>query len=115
MIDQKIQNIKEEMKTMNNLGTARKHYDKARLYWIKHFPGLSVNGLLSKTIMSKDNPRYKEPKDEKMGSMMIQRIPQGKTLEDVIVEEVLNCKTIDNYEYAAKMLMCVVIYNMGFG
>lgn len=73
----------------SNLGTAATLYEEARQFWGRHFHGMTVTDLLHK--------------GRDAGSM-----------EQAIVDTVME-SSVENKEHAAKMLMAVVTYTMGFG
>ena len=91
MIDAETQDLMDAMEEVYNLGVAMECYDEARKFWCEHFPELSLEELLSKT----SSPE--------------------RSLEDVIIQEVLDSDNVDDAKYAVKMLMAVVVYQMGFG
>ena len=84
------QQIKEAMQDVRNLGAAMELYEKGRVFWVEHFPDLKFDDLFSKI----SHPEI--------------------TIEDVIVQEVI-ASGVSDPSHAAKMLMAVVVCQMGFG
>lgn len=85
------QEIKESMLDVSNLGVAIERYNEGREFWLKYFPGLTLEDLFDEISLPE------------------------KTMEDVIIQKVTEADNIDDLEYAAKMLYVVVVYQMGCG
>lgn len=72
-----------------NLGVAAELYEKARLFWLKNFNGLTVDALLRKGL-------------------------EAGSTENAIIETVMESE-VEDKEHAAQMLMVVITYTLGFG
>jgi len=85
------QTILDSIDGSRNLGEAAELYDEAREYWVSHFPSLSWTDLIQR--------------------ISLPEMP----LEEVIAQEIMMKDGIDDAPHAAKMMMTIIVYQMGLG